>query len=114
VQEVSRGNTQITQLTFYLKLDQDNKIWLLFCQKLKVRGSEKILGSQQAKFGTDTNRQVSNNVGSNRVPSPVYKKIRCDDSEYQEKEENLKWKINTGRLTCEPQNASNLENCVNC
>lgn len=114
VQEVSRGNTQITQLTLYLKLDQDNKMWLLFCQKLKVRGGEKILRSQQANFPKETNRQISNNFVGNRVPSPVYKKIRCDNSEFQEKEENLKWKINTGRLTCEPQDASKLENCVKC
>jgi hypothetical protein len=89
-------------------------MWLLFCQKLKVHGGEKILGGQQANFPKETNRQVSNNFVGNRAPSPVYKKIRCDNSEYQEKEENLKWKINTGRLTCEPQDASKLDNCVNC
>jgi hypothetical protein len=115
VQEVSRGNTQITQLTFYLKLDQDNKMWLLFCQKLKVRGREKILALKQSNFSKEAkNYQFSNNFVGNRVPSPVYRKIRCDNSEYQEKEENLKYKINTGRLTCEPQNIGGLENCVNC
>ena len=92
-------------------------MWLLFCQKLKVRGREKILGVQLANFSKEAgraNRLLANHFVGNRVPSPVYRKIRCDNSEYQEKEENLKYKINSGRLTCEPQNAGELENCVNC
>lgn len=37
IQEVSGGNIQISQMVLYFKVDQTNKLWLLFCSGIKIR-----------------------------------------------------------------------------
>ncbi|CAD8045622.1 unnamed protein product [Paramecium sonneborni] len=60
VQEVSGGNIQIIRMVLYFKVDQDNRIWLMFCTGIKVKD----------KFSTHPEK--------NRTDSPLFKIIRRD------------------------------------
>lgn len=37
IADVSGGNVQISRMTLYFKNDVDNRLWLLFCSRLRVR-----------------------------------------------------------------------------
>ncbi|CAD8047600.1 unnamed protein product [Paramecium sonneborni] len=60
VQEVSGGNIQIIRMILYFKVDQDNRIWLMFCTGMKVKD----------KFSTHPEKL--------RTDSPLFKIIRRD------------------------------------
>ena len=49
-----------------------------------------------------------------RIPSPVYSKIRCEETEQCKKEEYSTWNMNTGKLACKTQNLNKMNRCVNC
>ncbi|KAM3144461.1 hypothetical protein pb186bvf_003330 [Paramecium bursaria] len=61
VQEVSGGNIQIIRMVLYFKVDEDNRIWLLFCTGVKVRDKFTQRGEEQP-----------------RVQSPLFRIIRRD------------------------------------
>lgn len=46
VAEISGNSTRVSQMTLYLEVDRDNKMWLCFCSRFKVR--RKYSGVEQA------------------------------------------------------------------
>lgn len=68
IQDVSNGNTQIFQMDLFFKLDNENRIWLLFSTGIKVK-----------KGMNDKVKHMSV-----RTKSPKFRAIRspdCDDQE---------------------------------
>ena len=43
IQTISAGNTQVSGLTLFFKIDKLNRIWLLFCSQIKIRNKVRIL-----------------------------------------------------------------------
>jgi hypothetical protein len=66
IQEVSGGNIQIIRMVLYFKIDEENRIWLLFCTGIKVRD----------KFSS----VPSDEVQQIRLDSPVFRVV-CKDEE---------------------------------
>lgn len=77
IQDISGGNIQISRMVLYFKLDDRNRLWLLFCTGLKIRerlqdysqrkGAAAGGGSSSIAGGPSTNGVL----GSTRTLSPV-------------------------------------------
>ena len=80
IQEVSGGNIQISRMNLFFKIDDKNRIWLLFCSGIKVR--EKFLSKEEkSSLGIKKNE---------RITSPVF----CYASRKIDKDQMMRSKTN--------------------
>ena len=106
IQEISGGNTQITQMNFYLKLDENNKMWLLFCTKMKILDK-----ADSICHNGEHVTQLKVNSKNDRIKSPRFKILKPNDlNEYDDILK--KFKINAGLVVCKIN--KNQSHCVNC
>ena len=111
VQDVSCGNSQIILLGLYFKIDNNGKIWLVACNKLRLREKESLVSMEI--FASNQNTDLAGQEVYQRECSPnfrIVKSKRLEDLEYQR--EMDKFEINKGSLGCKPQ--ANLKFCINC
>lgn len=99
ITDVSGGSTLVSQITLFFKIDSNNKIWLLFCTRAKVRSS---MGPK-----------MSNPVGlkKKRIPSPILKcRVKAEGA--TEEEINEKVKLELGKKEAEEPNDTNTYCCA--